>query len=94
MQSTLQQKAADYDRVVAENDQLSNQMDDYKSKNESLNEELVACKELLKEKCEVTQGQDQENAETQVLLLEAHDLIQKKESTITELTQSLETAES
>jgi len=54
MQSTLQQKAADYDRVVAENDKLSNQMEDHKSKNESLNEELAACKELLKEKCEVT----------------------------------------
>ena len=68
-------------------------MEEYKNKSESLSEELNACKQLLQEKCEVTQGQDQENAETQVLLLEAHDLIQKKESAITELTQSLETIE-
>ena len=93
MQSTLQQKATDYDRVLAENELLAEQLEEAKNKSESVHEELMACKELLKEKCEVTQGQDQENAETQVLLLEAHDLIQKKENTITDLTASLETAE-
>ena len=94
MQSTIQQKAADYDRVLAESEQLAAEVDEQRTKAETLNEELAACKELLKEKCEVTQGQDQENAETQVLLLEAHDLIQKKENTIAELTGSLEAAES
>ena len=90
----MQQKAADYDRVVAESEELAGQATEQRTRADSLNEELLACKELLREKCEVTQGQDQENAETQVLLLEAHDLIQKKENTITELTGSLEAAES
>lgn len=45
------------------------------SKSNAAAEELAACKQLIQEKCEVTQGQDQENAETQVLLLEAHNLI-------------------
>lgn len=61
--------------MQAENEQLHGQVEEQKQKSHELTEELFACKELLKEKCEVTQGQDQENAETQVLLLEAHDLI-------------------
>lgn len=58
MQSTLQQKAADYDRIVSESDQLAAQVNEQRTRADNLNEELVACKELLKEKCEVTQGQD------------------------------------
>jgi len=64
------------------------------SRSNAAAEELVACKQLIQEKCEVTQGQDQENAETQVLLLEAHNLIQKKEGQINELAASMESAES
>ena len=45
---------------------------------EDLNEQIKACKELLAEKHNQTAGFQQENAETQVLLVEAQDILNQK----------------
>ena len=79
--------------MKAKIDDKQDAIKDLQSRNTALSEEIKACKQLLAEKHEQTAGAEQENAESQVLLLEAQTLISTKMEELDQLLQEKQNLE-